>query len=564
MEEPPATDKGKLELALEDWEHDAEGNDHLNFNRFTKSIFQIVDKWTPEICVDVYRQFLQRLVDTLTVVDASGSRKLHPAQDVVLLKHEETEVAQEQVDGAEKKHIPQPKRKKREKGRRISSPKRGTSASPSKQSKNLEPSPIKDVDRDRFHERGDLVGSLLSSLRQKGGGVGDSDRVSRDAAGDSQEGSESWYQRHGYELGPRGRPQSARASTHRFEHHNSARRPMTARARLPSSIHCGGDEKKVVKFWKEAPIHFKSTLRSRTTAAGLPSSPEWSGPRKFVKTGKTNRCRDHRLLFGTRLGIYPALKVEPMMMRARLSKQLTQQAKKRERYFAEQQLNRRKLYRLSDQSKKQAQLSFHNASRPATWIAQVGGGFGFPSGSKRKARKRPASVRSRVPSSRGMRFKSDTGMGRGEVRARPRRQPAPYQRFRVPRPPPPVSPPPPPLPRALQAKQDGDPVKTTERGEPDVTRLWSPEREFQSKALEPLRFDSGLKGWEAEEVADRGSTTSLEGTRPHLASSNGATSTRPSFGPKGQQSLPRANGAPQSRFVSLIHSSGRPTISLGS
>ena len=181
---------------------------------------------------------------------------------------------------------------------------------------------------------------------------------------------------------------------------------MTARARLRSSSRCGGDGKKVVKFWKEAPIHFKSTLRSRTTAAGLPTSPEWSGPRKYVKTAETNQRRDHRLVFGTRFGIYPALKVEPIMMRARLSKQLTQQAKKRERYIAEQQLNRRKLHLLSGQSKQEAQVFFPNASRPATRIAQVGGGFGFPSGSKRKIRKRPASARSRVLSSRRTRFKS--------------------------------------------------------------------------------------------------------------------------------------------------------------
>ena len=253
------------------------------------------------------------------------------------------------------------------------------------------------------------------------------------------------------------------------------------------------------------------------------------------------------------------------MMRARLSKQLTQQAKKRERYIAEQQLNRRKLHLLSGQSKQEAQVFFPNASRPATRIAQVGGGFGFPSGSKRKIRKRPASARSRVLSSRRTRFKSDTGMGQGEVRARPRPQSARYNRARVPRPPPPASPLPPPLPRALEAKQDGDLVKTTERGEPDVTHLRSPRREFQSKALELLRFDNGLKeGWEVEEVAYGGSTRSLEGTRPHLASSKGATSTWPTFGPKRQQSLPGANGAPQPRFVSLIHSSGRPTITLRS
>lgn len=171
MEEPPETQEGKRELALEDWEHDAEGMATLNFQRFTRSIFQIADKvgplsvdppppppclslshdipspplsliqWTDKICVETYRLFLQKLVDALTVVDDSGKRGLRAAKGVVLLEHDEIEGVQERDQGKEEKgpatsQSRPVEEKKRDKVRRVSSsPKRSNKSSKTRRRK---------------------------------------------------------------------------------------------------------------------------------------------------------------------------------------------------------------------------------------------------------------------------------------------------------------------------------------------------------------------------------------------------------------------------------------------
>ena len=87
--------------ALKEWEFDAQGANHLDYNRFALSFFQIADAWTDEVSADAYGTFLEWLLSASSVSDPTrGRRRWKWAARDVLASEAITERAEAMATGA--------------------------------------------------------------------------------------------------------------------------------------------------------------------------------------------------------------------------------------------------------------------------------------------------------------------------------------------------------------------------------------------------------------------------------------------------------------------------------
>jgi hypothetical protein len=75
-------DEGAMKMATEEWERDSHGHDHLERTRFAQSWFELTDKWTDTIDAEHYCEFLQGIIEQLTVVVEDGTREWKKDADI--------------------------------------------------------------------------------------------------------------------------------------------------------------------------------------------------------------------------------------------------------------------------------------------------------------------------------------------------------------------------------------------------------------------------------------------------------------------------------------------------
>ena len=70
-------------VAERDWETDSQGFEYLNFERFTKSWFQLADMWTSTIDEADYVAFLKNLIDRMITLGPDGGLMFREDRDIV-------------------------------------------------------------------------------------------------------------------------------------------------------------------------------------------------------------------------------------------------------------------------------------------------------------------------------------------------------------------------------------------------------------------------------------------------------------------------------------------------
>ena len=282
--EEPTGEGRAVRPVMEENKYMVEEVEFVDFALFSKSILQMTDKWSDKvISVDFYRNFVDRLVQSLTVLDVPrGERRLRSPRGILVLEQDVKGGLQESAEGDEER------------------------------------GPATDfIETENYY-------LPLSQRRKKVEAITNQNRSLQRSTDTQQSGEpashsgakediscardEARYERHEYPRIQKLRPYSAVATLRNKGNKAWPQRPITARARLGRRRKSNG--KIALKFWKKARLQRKDALQARTKAAHLPGSPIHKVPQK--------KGRAVQYLFGTRVGIYGKLRVEPTILRARL------------------------------------------------------------------------------------------------------------------------------------------------------------------------------------------------------------------------------------------------------